>query len=63
MINLKKILEEEGPMKKYEGVAPDGFILISEGALEELKVFDTWKEWKNNEISIKELNNRNFPEI
>jgi hypothetical protein len=63
MINLKKILEEEGPMKKYDGVAPDGFILISEGALEELKVFDIWKEWKNNEISIKELNNRNFPEI
>ena len=63
MINLKKILEEEGPMKKYEGIAPDGFILISEGALEELKVFDTWKEWKNDAISIKELNNRNFPEI
>lgn len=62
MINLKKILEEEGPMKKYEGVAPDGFILISEGALEELKVFDTWKEWKNEHLSIKELNNRNFPE-
>ena len=63
MIDIKKILEEEGPMKKYDGVAPDGFILISEGALEELKVFDTWKEWKNNALSIKELNNRNFPEI
>jgi len=63
MIDVKKILEEEGPIKKYEGVAPDGFILISEGALEELKVFDTWKEWKNDELSIKELNNRNFPEI
>ena len=62
MINLKKILEEEGPMKKYDGVAPDGFILISEGTLEELKVFDTWKEWKNGYLSIKELNNRNFPE-
>jgi len=63
MIDVKKILEEEGPMKKYDGVAPDGFIMISEGALEELKVFDTWKEWKNNTLSIKELNNRNFPEI
>ena len=63
MIDIKKILEEEGPMKKYEGVAPEGFILISEGALEELKVFDTWKEWKNDALSIKELNNRNFPKI
>ena len=63
MIDIKKILEEEGPMKKYDGVAPDGFILISEGALEELKVFDTWKEWKNDALSIKELNNRNFPKI
>lgn len=63
MIDIKKILEEGGPMKKYDGIAPDGFILIIEGALEELKVFDIWKEWKNNEISIKELNNRNFPEI
>jgi hypothetical protein len=63
MIDIKKILEEGGPMKKYDGIAPDGFILITEGALEELKVFDTWKEWKNNTLSIKELNNRNFPEI
>jgi hypothetical protein len=63
MIDIKKILEEEGPMKKYDGIAPDGFILISEGALEELKVFDTWKEWKNDALSIKELNNRNFPKI
>jgi hypothetical protein len=63
MIDVKKILEEEGPMRKYEGIAPEGFILISEGALEELKVFDTWKEWKNDSLTIKELNNRNFPEI
>jgi hypothetical protein len=32
MIDVKKILEEEGPMRKYEGIAPEGFILISEGA-------------------------------
>jgi hypothetical protein len=63
MIDVKKILEEEGSMRKYEGIAPEGFILISEGALEELKVFDTWKEWKNDSLTIKELNNRNFPEI
>lgn len=62
MIDVKKILQEEGPIRKYEGVAPEGFVLISEGALEELKVFDTWKEWKNGYLTTKELNNRNLPE-
>jgi len=62
MVDVKKILEEEGPMRKYDGIAPDGFVLISEQVLEQLKIFDVWKEWKNDVISIKELNNNNFPE-
>lgn len=33
---------------KFQGVAPEGFILIPEQALEKLKDFDIWKEWKNN---------------
>ena len=28
--------------------------------IEQLKDFDTWKAWKNNDITIKELNNKNF---
>jgi hypothetical protein len=28
--------------------------------LEDLKNFDVWKMWKNNETSIKELNISNF---
>ena len=61
MIDLKKILEEEGPMRKYDGLAPEGFVLVCEKTLEDLKIFDIWKEWKNGEITLKELNNKNFP--
>lgn len=60
MVDFKKILEEEGPMLKLTNVAPDGFILVHEKTLEDLKDFDTWKSWKNNDITIKELNNKNF---
>jgi hypothetical protein len=62
MIDLKKIIEEGGPMRKYEGLAPEGFVLVCEKTLEDLKDFEIWKKWKNDEISIKELNNTNFPD-
>jgi hypothetical protein len=62
MIDLKKILEEEGPMRKYNGLAPEGFVLVCEKTLEDLKDFDIWKEWKNDNITLKELNNKNFPD-
>jgi hypothetical protein len=60
MINIKEILEKEGPMFKLSNVAPEGFVLVHEKTLEDLKDFDTWKDWKNNVITIKELNNKNF---
>jgi len=60
MINIKEILEKEGPMFKLSNVTPEGFVLVHEKTLEDLKDFDTWKGWKNNEITIKELNNKNF---
>jgi class 3 adenylate cyclase len=60
MIDFKKILEEEGQMLKLTNVAPEGFVLVHEKTLEDLKDFDTWKSWKNNDITIKELNNKNF---
>ena len=60
MINVKEILEKEGPMSRFNGIAPDGFILVHEKSLEDLKDFDTWKSWKNDEITIKDLNNKNF---
>jgi hypothetical protein len=60
LVNIKKILEEEGEVRKFGGVAPEGFVLVHEKTLEKLKDFDTWKMWKNNEITIKELNKTNF---
>jgi hypothetical protein len=60
MIDLKKILEEEGEVRKFGGVVPEGFVLVHEKTLEDLKNFDVWKMWKNNETSIKELNISNF---
>jgi hypothetical protein len=60
MINIKEILEKEGPMLKLSNIAPEGFFLVHEKTLEDLKDFETWKSWKNNDLTIKELNNKNF---
>jgi hypothetical protein len=59
-VDIKRILEERGPTGKFDGVAPEGFVLVHQDALEELKDFEVWKEWKHNQISIKELNNKHF---
>jgi hypothetical protein len=60
MIDLQKILEEEGEVRKFGGVAPEGFILVHEKTLESLKDFETWKMWKHGETSIQEMNKNNF---
>ena len=60
LINIKKILEEEGEVRKFGGVAPEGFVLVHEKTLDSLKDFETWKMWKHNQITIKELNKTNF---
>lgn len=60
MIDLKKILDEYGSLKKFDGVAPEGFVLIHEKTLEQLKEFDLWKDWKNGHIDINKLNKSNF---
>jgi hypothetical protein len=59
-IDVEKIIQEEGHIKKFEGIAPDGFVLVHEKTLENLKEFETWRDWKHNEISIEELNKINF---
>ena len=56
-IDVKKIIQEEGHIRKFDGVAPDGFILIHEKTLESLKDFEIWKEWKNNILEL-DLKNR-----
>lgn len=60
MVDIKKILDEKGSILKFSGVAPEGFILVHEKTLEDLKDFDTWKSWKNNEISLEDMNKKNF---
>lgn len=46
---------EDIKKNRYNGVAPEGYILIRNEVLEELKDFDNWKAWKNNEISLQDL--------
>jgi len=60
MIDIKKIIKEEGFIKKFDGCAPEGFILVHEKTLEDLRDFDIWKDWKNDNITIYELNKKNF---
>ena len=60
MVDVKKILDEKGLELRFDGCAPEGFILVHEKTLEDLKDFDIWKNWKNDEISINTLNKNNF---
>jgi hypothetical protein len=60
MINIKEILEKEGEIRKFVGVSPEGFVLVHEKTLEELKDFDVWRDWKNGLKSIEEMNKLNF---
>ena len=46
---------EDIKKNRYNGVAPEGYILIRNEVLEERKDFDNWKAWKNNEISLQDL--------
>lgn len=60
MIDVKKIIQEEGHIRKFDGVAPEGFILIHEKTLEDLKNWYIWQQWKEEKITIHELNKINF---
>jgi hypothetical protein len=60
MVNIKEILKRDGEVRKFSGVAPEGFVLVHQKTLEDLKEFETWKEWKHGHISIEELNKNNF---
>ena len=40
---------------KFQGIAPEGFILVPEEVLEQLREFDTWKEWKHNPELLVEM--------
>ena len=57
---IMKMIKEESIIRKFDSVAPEGFVLVHEKTLEELKEFEKWMMWKNNDISIKEMNKNNF---
>jgi hypothetical protein len=59
-INIKEILEKEGEVRKFVGVAPEGFVLVHEKTLQDLQDFEIWKDWKNGLKSIEDLNKSNF---
>ena len=46
---------ESSHYHKYDGLAPEGFVLIPEEVLEQLKDFDTWKNWKHNPEVLVEM--------
>jgi hypothetical protein len=60
MIEIKKIIKEKGLIYKFNGLAPERFVLVHEETLENLKNKKTWLNWKNGIITINELNNKNF---
>jgi hypothetical protein len=60
MVNIKEILEREGEVRKFAGVAPEGFILVHEKTLMDLLDIDTWLDWKMGRKTIKEMNKNNF---
>jgi hypothetical protein len=39
---------EDSKWNKYEGIAPDGFILVPTELIERLRDFDEWKEFKHD---------------
>ena len=61
-IKIEEILEREGNVRRFVGVAPEDFVLVHEKTLQDLQDFDKWKDWKNGLISIEEMNKLNFPD-
>ena len=59
-MNIEELINSKGLEYKFFGCAPEGFLLVHEKTLEELKDFDTWKKWKNDEITINEINKIHF---
>jgi hypothetical protein len=51
---------EDIKKNRYKGVAPEGYTLLRNEVLEELKDFDVWKAWKNEEISLYDLDKKDI---
>ena len=53
---------EDIKRNRYNGIAPEGYTLVQNEVLEELKNFETWKSWKNEEISLYDMDKRDISE-
>jgi hypothetical protein len=62
MVDVKSIIEETGGLYKFGGVVPEGFVLIHEKTLEDLKEFRNWTMWKRDIISLNDLDKKHFNE-
>lgn len=60
MSDINKIIQEESHIRKFDGIVPEGFIMVHEKTIEDLKNFEIWKDWKNGITSINDLNKSNF---
>ena len=47
MADIEEKIENSG-FHKYDGIAPEGFILIPEDIIDLLLDFDNWKEFKGD---------------
>ena len=54
--------QEDIKKTRYNGVAPEGYTLVRNETLEKLKDFDVWKAWKNEEISLYDLDKKDISE-
>ncbi len=46
LTEIEEKIENSG-FYKYQGIAPEGFILVPVEVIEDLQDFDNWKEFKN----------------
>lgn len=60
MVDIKKLLAERGEVHKFTGIAPEGFVLVHEKTLEQLKQVEVWEDWKRGNLTIQEMNKINF---
>ena len=63
MVDVKRIIEETGGLYKFGGIAPEGFVLIHEKTLDDLKKFEIWDKWVNNCLNLQELDIIHFNSI
>lgn len=63
IVDVKKILSLNGGLHKFGGVAPEGFLLVHEKTLDDLKNFDTWLLWSEGKITTLDLDKKNFDKV